>query len=100
MLDKKNWEYIEIEDEEYSYYYYHKYKTDFLIKFSHYNTSDKKEAYSYLMYNPSTHYRRIDLIYNQVILLQISCVILDSGRYKTSIERAFRYFFKDSNQFK
>ncbi|WP_195238113.1 hypothetical protein ACSXBP_11345 [Clostridium perfringens] len=43
LLDKKNWEYVEIEDEEYAYYYYYKYKTDFLIKFIHYNTSDKKE---------------------------------------------------------
>lgn len=38
LLDKNNWEYVEIEDEEYAYYYYHKYKTDFLIKFSHLNT--------------------------------------------------------------
>lgn len=109
LLDKKNWEYVEIEDEEYAYYYYHKYKTDFLIKFSHYNTSNKKEAYSYLMYNTNTHYRRIDLVYNQVILLQISCVILDSGRYETSIPEkkfffrymnsiplVYRYYIKDS----
>lgn len=97
LLDKKNWEYVEIEDEEYAYYY-HKYKTDFLIKFSHYNTSNKKESYSYIMYNTSTHYRRIDLVYNQVILLQISCVILDSGKYKTSIpEKKFFFRYHNSN---
>ncbi|MFH5911246.1 ATP-binding protein [Clostridium perfringens] len=41
LLDKKNWEYVEIEDEEYDYYYYHKYKTDFLIKFSHLIKAEK-----------------------------------------------------------
>ncbi|MDZ4994721.1 hypothetical protein GNF80_17470 [Clostridium perfringens] len=69
-----------------------------MIKFNHYNTSDKKEAYSYLMYNTSTHYRRIDLVYNQVVLLQISCVILDSGRYKTSVaEKKFFFRYMNSN---
>ncbi|EGT0000972.1 hypothetical protein I9Y31_003304 [Clostridium perfringens] len=48
------------------------------------------------MYNTKTHYRRMDLVYNQVVLLQISCVILDSGRYKTSIPEK-KFFFRYMN---
>lgn len=97
LLDKKNWQYVELEnDTEYSSYYYHKYKPNFLIKFSHSIKADKKEAYSYLMPKTTTYFKRVDFVYNQVILKQISCVILDSGKYQSSIPEK-KFFFRHMN---
>lgn len=48
------------------------------------------------MSNTVTYFRRVDLIYNQVVLLQISCAILDSGRYKTSVPEK-KFFFRHMN---
>ncbi|XZM35286.1 ATP-binding protein (plasmid) [Clostridium perfringens] len=97
LLDKKNWQYVELEnDTEYSSYYYHKYKPNFLIKFSHLIKSDKKEAYSYLMPKTTTYFKRVDFVYNQVILEKISCVILDSGKYQSSIPEK-KFFFRCMN---
>lgn len=97
LLDKKNWQYVELEnDTEYSSYYYHKYKPNFLIKFSHLIKADKKEAYSYLMPKTTTYFKRVDFVYNQVILEKISCVILDSGKYQSSIPEK-KFFFRCVN---
>lgn len=105
---KKEW----ISDEE---GYYNYYNPEFTIKIEDDRDDLIPEFYSYAMVNESTHYQIINVKYYGTRLFSRQSVILDGGRYSTTVptwefihfgkykthpDYAFKYFFKNDPSYK